>query len=426
MRPIFRGRASLILSAWLSLGLLATLPCPGQDLAPLALSLKARLSKEVRTQDFRKGVPPALSGRNLPEGVTELANPYLPDDRRIFKVRAMAPHPQGGIVFWADATHFSSNDDDTEFHGLWRMESDGQVTAYAVESESDFQHASLHCDAPFQQVTVGQPDALIVEPSGDVLAAQSSSGVIVRLRRDGFVERIAGGGEDWCHRNNASDLGYRDGPGTQALFSNKLAIALARDGGIYVAEQDASRRHFLERIRHVDPQGVVTTLFTGENCWGRECSPMAVAVGSMVVDQDGQLILADTGMGHNSAGQEQGHATAHRLDPVTVNASLIAFSVDMIPAKGIPFGLFSGLALLPDGRPISKSGGGFVLLDGPKSSFNYWVKWREGHADDGPVASTSFAGDRFCVAGDGAIFMSSGNGVRRLDPKTQRVSTWLR
>jgi hypothetical protein len=85
------------------------------------------------------------------------------------------------------------------------------------------------------------------------------------------------------------------------------------------------------------------------------------------------------------------------------------------------------LAVLPDGRPISRShGGGYIVLDGPRPAFNYWLKWTEGRKDDGPLATTDFGGDPFCIATDGSIYMVGKRGVRQLDPKTQRVSTWLR
>jgi hypothetical protein len=403
---------------------------PGQGPFAHRLSFTTKLASTVRMQDFRKGVPSGLLDANLPNRRTELANPYLPDSRRIFKVWALAPHPAGGIIFWADARYFESADDSEELSGLWRMEADGRVMPFAVETESQFQRAKRNCDGAFDQLTVGRPDALIVEPDGNVLAAQGAHGVILRIHRNGYVERIAGGGEDWCTRNNPSDVGYRDGPGSQALFSNQLAIAQAQDGSIYVTEENANRADELTRIRHIDVRGVVTTFLMGEDCsGGHDCPPRTVGVDSIAIDRDGQLLLGAQRLGRTERGQFQGRSTVHRMDPVTRRTTLLALAADQVPLPGVPFDNFGGLALLPDGRPIAVSlqRGGFVLLDGFKPALNYWVTWSQDAVNDGPVATSSFGGKPFCVSSDGSVFaVTTDHSVRRLDPATQRVTTWLR
>jgi hypothetical protein len=397
---------------------------------PARLSFTKVLSTTVRTQDFRSGVPSEFRDGDLPSRLTDLANPYLPENRRIFKVRAIAPHPGGGIVFWADARSLSSTEDSEEWSGLWRMEADGRVTALAVENDTQFQRARRHCDSPFDKTTVGRPDALIVEPGESIVAAQSTHGVILRVHRNGLVERIAGGGEDWCTRNNPSDTGYRDGPGAQALFSNELAIAQAPDGGIYVTEQKAEVAQALTRIRHIDAQGGVTTVYVGEDCSGGHlCPPRTVGVDSIAVDRDGQLLLAAQRLGRNARGQFQGHSTAYRFDPATGKASLLALAANIIPLPGVPFNNFAGVALLPDGRPVTMGldEGGLVLLDGEKPTLHFLVKWGQSAMNDGPVATSQFSGRPFCIANDGSIYsVMSDHSLRRLDPGTQRVSTWLR
>jgi hypothetical protein len=397
---------------------------------PSRLSFTKVLSTTVRTQDFRIGVPAEFHDGDLPERRTELANPYLPDNRRIFKVRTIAPHPRGGIVFWADARYLSSLEDSEEWSGLWWMEADGRVTALAVENEAQFQRTRQHCDAPFDKTSVGRPDALIVEPGESVLAAQSAHGVIIRVHRNGYVERIAGGGEDWCTRNNPSDIGYRDGPGAQALFSNELAFARAPDGGLYVTEQKAEVSQALTGIRHIDAQGVVTTVYTGEDCSGGHlCPPRTVGVDWIAVDRDGQLLLTAQRLGRNARGQFQGRSTAYRFDPATKEATLLALAADLIPLPGVPFNNFAGVALLPDGRPFTMglADGGLVLLDGEKPRLHFLVKWSQDAMSDGPVATSKFSGTPFCVANDGSIYaVMSDRSVRRLDPSTQRVSTWVR
>jgi hypothetical protein len=275
---------------------------------------------------------------------------------------------------------------------------------------------------------VGRPASLVVEPHGDVLMA-GSAGAVFRVRKDGFVERVAGGGEMYCgDKLHGADIGYRDGPGSQALFSDELVIAQAKDGGIYVTEQKSTARHALARIRHIDTHGVVTTVYTGENCSGRDCPTKAqLGLDSIVVDRDGQLIVADQGIQHNARGQEQGFARAHRFDPATGKSTLIAYSVDLASEPGVPYDSFRGLALLPDGRPISHSfHGGYIVLDGPKPAFTYWLTWNPRRYDDGPLATTGLGGNPFCVAADGSIYVVTDRGVRRLDAQTRGVTTWLR
>ena len=85
---------------------------------------------------------------------------------------------------------------------------------------------------------------------------------------------------------------WRDGPASEASFSEPFGVAVARDGVIHVS--DAGESH---RIRRITPDGMVTTFVgagrgfaDGLGAAARFSTPSAIAFGP-----DGTLYVADTG-----------------------------------------------------------------------------------------------------------------------------------
>ncbi len=88
------------------------------------------------------------------------------------------------------------------------------------------------------------PQAVACTPDGGAYIADTAGGTIRRLAPDGTVTTLAGDGT-W---------GAVDGTGAAARFAGPQALALGRDGNLYVADTENGR------LRRVTPAGVVTTL----------------------------------------------------------------------------------------------------------------------------------------------------------------------
>jgi hypothetical protein len=99
-----------------------------------------KLADGTRTLDFRNGVPESLKGRGFWPGIyVQLANPYAPADRiTMLESKAMACHPEGGVVIWAQMIRQDISkpvidvpNTDTGV-GAYRVDAEGRVTPYAA------------------------------------------------------------------------------------------------------------------------------------------------------------------------------------------------------------------------------------------------------------------------------------------------------
>jgi len=127
-------------------------------------------------------------------------------------------------------------------------------------------------------IATGPDDAIYVADAGNqrvrvVREQPNSSRVVQTLAGDGTV-------------------GYRDGAGVQARFSNPQGVAVDAGGAVFVADAGNNR------IRRIAPDGTVTTVAgdgtagyrNGAGAQARFNGPRGVAL-----DQQGNLYVADTG-----------------------------------------------------------------------------------------------------------------------------------
>ena len=127
-------------------------------------------------------------------------------------------------------------------------------------------------NGPAHRARFGYPLGLAIDPSGNVLVADTDNHAIRRIDADGTVTTIAGGNGE----------GTRDGPGDAAQFSSPSHIAVTPDGAAYVVDDGSNR------IRKVAPDGTVETL-SGEVA---ETFPRPRAIAA---DQAGNVYISDAG-----------------------------------------------------------------------------------------------------------------------------------
>ena len=124
------------------------------------------------------------------------------------------------------------------------------------------------------------PAGIASAPDGSLVVADATAHRICSVGSDGSIQVLAGGVS-----------GYRDGPAAQTAFRFPRAVAVGRDGTIFVA--DAGN----DRIRQVTPDGQVSTLAgsiydygDGTGVHARFRRPSGLAI-----DPAGVLYVADTG-----------------------------------------------------------------------------------------------------------------------------------
>lgn len=132
------------------------------------------------------------------------------------------------------------------------------------------------------------PAAIATEPSGAILVAcirRPCNGALIRIQPTGMVELIAGGGP------------VPASAGSQAIGAQLIdpsALAVDRQGNIYIAEQGAGR------IRKLSASGVFTTVAGGS---GRDqvrdgsnpTTGRLLAPAGLALDQSGALYISESG-----------------------------------------------------------------------------------------------------------------------------------
>lgn len=192
----------------------------------------------------------------------------------------------------------------------------------------DGQHRYSGDGGPAKQASLMRPTGIAVGPDNAIYFADEEAHRIRRIDVNGTIDTVAGSGPaGWSGGGFSGD----GGPATGALFQNPTDVAFTADGSMVIADS------LNYRVRKVDPNGVVTTI-AGNGSWFASGDggpavdaglgyPIAVAVAPdqsiYIADADGQRIRrvgADgtitTVAGNGSAGfsGDGGPATSARLN----------------------------------------------------------------------------------------------------------------
>jgi len=181
-----------------------------------------------------------------------------------------------------------------------------------------------------QQYMVGAPDNVVPEPttSGDTAATlqklSSPWDVAWSPALGAFVVAMAGTHTLWAfdgkegsiaHLAGTMNEGLVDGPGLEAWFAQTSGVAVAPDGGIWLADSEVSA------LRRLDPAGAAVTVHTavgqGLFDFGHRDGPAAQALLQhplgVAVLPDGSVAIADT---YNGA--------VRRYDPASDEVTTLA------------------------------------------------------------------------------------------------------
>ena len=193
-------------------------------------------------------------------------------------------------------------------------------------------------DGPAAQARFDAPMAVAVAADGQVYVADTFNDRIALIGRDGQVRTLAGGGGP----------GLVDGPGAEARFDTPTGLAIDAAGVLWVADLGN------DAIRRVHPDGRVDTLVGGtaeRQLW----QPQALAITA-----DGVLYIGERLSGRVLQRSVQGHlSTVFGSDP-SVRLSRPA-----------------GLALTPEGGLLVSDAGGMRL---------HWLRSQ-------PAGQTSVSGE---------------------------------
>jgi len=180
---------------------------------------------------------------------------------------AVAP---GGILYVAD----SSN------HCIRKIDAAGAVSTLSGKPGFPGSQDGAGTDARF-----AYPRGIAIDASGQLYVADTHNHLIRRVSPGGEVRTLAG---------RARQPGSRDGERSEARFEYPTALAVDRNGTIYVADSGN------KTIRKMDPggEGRVTTLAGAPKAYGKEDGPGTEArfgnPQGIAVNELGTIYVADT------------------------------------------------------------------------------------------------------------------------------------
>ena len=138
---------------------------------------------------------------------------------------------------------------------------------------------------PATEARLDHPEAVAVDRDGNVYVAESGNHRISRIDSAGVITPFAGTGE--------RGYGGDGGPATEALLDAPAGIAVDSAGNVYVADT------WNHRVRRVDRQGTITTL-AGTGLWGYRGDGTAATraqlayPASVAIDAAGNVYVADS------------------------------------------------------------------------------------------------------------------------------------
>lgn len=378
----------------------------------------------------------------------KVTNPYLPGDRNFLSmIYGIASAPDGTLFVAANSVVSAGEtgrppranrdwyaDNGT---GIWRVAPDGRVTAFSV-SEYGNESKTAICDVNVAKAASHSPvrwGGVAAASNGDVYVSNSEYHMILKLRGDGHVEHVAGGGEDACVYDRWKDKresGHRDGPGRQALFKGPGGLAFDREGNLLVADQE------LCALRRIDPSGNVTTLYKGFTTSRKTCAVTPdddkrpekwIKFEHVVVDSQGRPVVGGSWViiGVNI------YSNIHRLHPNGRVEQLLSATLGYSNSGKLGVGYLSGIAYLPNGTLLIADDPNNLLrtLNGARLSDWLGKQGSKGDKDiNGPASQANLRRPgRLSVSGDGTLFVAPASPraspLRKVDGKTREVSTWL-
>ncbi len=159
-------------------------------------------------------------------------------------------------------------------HRIFRLSPEGELEVWAGTGRAGRR------DGAADQAEFDSPQGLLWDPKGGLWVADSGNHCLRHISRRRQVTTFAG----------TCIAGYRDGERDQAQFREPFGLALGLDGSLYVADR-ADRR-----IRRISPAGEVTTAAgTGQpgSADGPADQAQLLQPTALAVDREGNLWIAD-------------------------------------------------------------------------------------------------------------------------------------
>jgi uncharacterized protein (TIGR03437 family) len=273
----------------------------------------------------------------------------------LFQVQGIAADAQGNVYL-----------SDTDNHRIRRVAPDGTISTVAGTGAPGFSGDG----GPAAAAQIDTPYSLATDPQGNLYFADYGNGRIRRIRPNGVIETIAGGGPFTPNAQTEA------GQATLYRLQGPRNVAIARDGTLYISDFLANL------VLQVTSGGWLTIAagnsqpgFAGEGVIARESAISAPA--GLAVGTRGELYIAETGT---------------RRVRVVENGKIRSWVT-----TGNPLGLSTDVQGF---LYIADTSGGQILRVNPQ----------------GQIAAVPIAGRDVTTATGGVLYIASGGIVRRVGP----------
>lgn len=192
-------------------------------------------------------------------------------------VKAVLRYPFGLAVDSSGTLYIA----DTIHHRVRKVDSSGAIQTVAGTGQS----GDSGDGAAAVQAQLASPHHVAVDPTGAIYIADTYNHRIRRVSPEGVITTVAGTG--------AAGFAGDDGPASGARLNYPFAVALDREGNLYVADKEN------HRIRRISKDGRISTIAgTGTAGYSGDEGPAARAQldtpSGVAVDASGNVYIADT------------------------------------------------------------------------------------------------------------------------------------
>jgi RHS repeat-associated protein len=164
-------------------------------------------------------------------------------------------------------------------HRVRRVDPDGTISTFAGGRGAGFSGDG----GPAAEAQLFHPRGVAVGSDGSLYIADRSNHRVRRVSPNGLIDTLAGDGQ--------RDFGGDGGSATDAQLNSPRDVAVAPDGGVYIA--DTGNR----RVRRVGPDGTISTAAgSGRAAFARDGGPATdagLSVWGIAVGSDASVYIAD-------------------------------------------------------------------------------------------------------------------------------------
>lgn len=164
---------------------------------------------------------------------------------------------------------------DTLNHVIRKINTVGMVSTFAGIGTSGFSNGSV------STASFSSPKGIAVDSAGNVFISDTGNSAIRKISTAGIVSTFAGGG----------GIGFADGTGTAASFSELNGLVVDQAGNVFVADT------INHAIRKISPSGLVSTFAGGSGPGSKDDIGIAATFDypyGVAIDGNGQILVADS------------------------------------------------------------------------------------------------------------------------------------